>query len=263
MTEQHSSPWVLRKPVAGRIRARLICVPYAGVGASVFRLWQAGLPAGVELCAIQLPGRESRLREPALTRIDAMVDALMPEIVPLLDRPFALFGHSMGAVVATELAQRIAENTAVVPRHLFVSGRRAPHIPDPDPPLSQLSDAEFVTEINRRFGGIPAEVAADRELLALLLPCLRADIAALESHDPARPTRVACPLTVYGGTQDSRAPRRYLEAWRECAAASFKVRLFEGTHFYLTPRREELLADITETLTAAFDAAPAAAEVVQ
>ena len=247
MSEPNESPWLLRKPVAESVRARLFCIPHAGVGASVYRLWSSGLPGDIEVCAVQLPGRETRLREAPLTRIDAIVAALLPRLEPLLDRPFAVFGHSMGAVIAVELCQALQSRGGPLPRHLLVSGRRAPHVPDPDPPLAGLSDSEFVAELNRRFGGIPAEVMNDRELMALLLPCLRADIAALESHSP-RPLRIQCPLTVYGGTLDARAPRMHLEAWREMAQSAFRVRTFEGTHFYLNPHRGELLADIASVL---------------
>jgi len=247
MIDSSVGRWVVRNAGAARPCLRLFCVPWAGVGASVYRLWCAALPAGTEVCSIQLPGRESRLREKPFDRIDDIVAALRDELTPLLDVPFAFFGHSMGAVVASELCGALAREGGPQPLHLFVSGRRAPHVVDPDPPLSGLSDDDFAHEINKRFGGIPAEIMADREILALLLPCLRADIAALESYRPAM-GRIACPLTVYGGTLDSRAPRIHLEAWQEMAGSDFRLRLFEGTHFYITPRRAELLADIVATL---------------
>lgn len=251
MTNCIDSRWLVRKPAATAPVARLFCIPYAGIGASTFRLWQSALPAQIEVSAIQLPGRETRLREAPLTRISTIVEALLPELTPHLDRPFAVFGHSMGAVIATELTDALVRRGGPTPVHLFVSGRRAPHIADPDPPLAGLPDEDFVREINRRFGGIPAEILADREILGLLLPCLRADITALETHQPIQFARTQCPLTVYGGTHDSRAPRAHLEAWRDKAGAAFRLKVFEGDHFYLNPRRTELLADVSATLTSA------------
>lgn len=248
MNDSSVSRWLVRKAGAQRPCLRLFCVPYAGVGASAYRLWAAGLPADIEVCSVQLPGRETRLREKPLDRIADIVEALQPELRPWLDVPFAIFGHSMGAVIATELCAALAREGAPQPRHLFVSGRRAPHLADPDATLGGLSDEDFARELNKRYGGIPAEIMADRELMALLLPCLRADIAALEAYRPGAVGRIAYPLTVYGGTQDSRAPRIHLEAWQEMAGADFRVRQFEGTHFYLNPRRAELLADIAATL---------------
>ncbi len=122
-----------------------------------------------------------------------------------------------------------------------------PHVPDPDSRLAGLTDADFITEINRRYGGIPREVLEDKEMMALVLPALRADIAALESCQP-NAMRIACPLTVFGGTEDSRVPAPHLEAWREVAAGPFRKRLFPGDHFYIGPRRADLLADIAMTL---------------
>src|SRR6185312_12416909 len=110
------------------------------------RLWAAGLPPELELCAVQLPGREARYREPAYTRIEAAVAALLPALRPHLDLPFAFFGHSMGAVMASELTVALAASGGPVPQHLFLSARRAPGIPDPDAPISGLSDAAFVAE---------------------------------------------------------------------------------------------------------------------
>jgi medium-chain acyl-[acyl-carrier-protein] hydrolase len=249
MDDEIGGRWLVRGP-ASRLapRARLFCFSYAGGGASAFRQWQAGLPPDLEVCAVQLPGREGRLREPALTRIATAVEALVPVLAPLLDRPFAFFGHSMGAVLATELTTSLSSTGGPTPAHLFVSARRAPGIPDPDPPLGALPDAEFLAELNRRYGGIPAEVMRDKEMMSLLLPSLRADISALENHRSTPQTRIAVPLSVFGGSSDSRVPRAHLEAWRHVASGGFRLRLFAGDHFYINPRRAELLAEVSATL---------------
>jgi medium-chain acyl-[acyl-carrier-protein] hydrolase len=255
MSEVSGAPWLVRRPLPERsARARLFCFPYAGVGASAYRLWPAALPPSLEVCAIQLPGRESRLREPAYTRIDSAVAALLPVLEPHFDLPFAFFGHSMGAVLATEITLALAARVgAPLPHHLFVSGRRAPGLPDPDPPLAALPDAAFLAELNRRYGGIPAEVMQDAEMMALLLPCLRADIAALESYAPASTARIPVPVSAFGGTEDSRVSPAHIEAWRTAAAGEFRVRMFPGNHFFITPRRTELLAQIGSTLAPLLD----------
>jgi surfactin synthase thioesterase subunit len=202
----------------------------------------------MEVCAVQLPGRESRLREPALKRIDAIVAALLPVLRPHLDVPFAFFGHSMGAVVASEVAAALGRAGGRTPQHVFLSGRRAPYLADCDSPLSGLSDADFVAEINRRYGGIPQEVIRDQEILELLLPCLRSDIEALEGYSPTLAAPLTCPLTIFGGTEDSRATRAQLEAWSVATRGAFRLRMFGGDHFYLNTRRVEVLADIAGTL---------------
>jgi surfactin synthase thioesterase subunit len=172
----------------------------------------------------------------------------VPVLRPHFDLPFAFFGHSMGAVLATELTMELLAAGGPAPQHLFVSSRRPPDVPDPDTPLDGLSDAAFIAEINRRYGGIPTEVMQDAEMMALLLPSLRADISALENHAPRRPTRIPVPLSVFGGTHDSRVPRNQLEAWRQAAAGEFRIRIFTGDHFYINPRRSEVLAEISATL---------------
>ena len=262
MTDQVGDSWLIRRAAQGRAaRARLFCFPYAGVGASAYRLWPAGLSADLEVCAVQLPARESRFREPPLTSIDAAVAALLPVVRRYLDLPFAFFGHSMGALLATELTAALADAGDPLPQHLFVSARRPPDLADPDSPLGGLSDLEFVAEINRRYGGIPAEVMQDAEMMALLLPSLRADIVALENHVPKRPTRITVPLSVFGGTLDPRVPRAHLEAWRTAAAAGFRLRMFPGDHFYINTCRADVLAEVQAILAPALSVAPTATAV--
>jgi medium-chain acyl-[acyl-carrier-protein] hydrolase len=257
MSDQVGDTWLVRRGVQGRVvRARLFCFPYAGVGASAYRLWATGLPPALEVCAVQLPGRESRFREPPLDRIDTAVAALLPVLRENSDLPFAFFGHSMGAVVATELTLALAAAGAPLPQHLFVSARRPPEVADPDTPLARLPDAAFLAEIQRRYGGIPAEVMEDTEMMALLLPSLRADISALENHAPTRPTRIPVPLSVFGGTHDQRVPQVHLEAWRVTAAAGFRLRMFPGDHFYINPCRADVLAEVQAVLAPALSEAP-------
>lgn len=240
--------WVRRFNQRRPGRARLFCFAHAGAGASVFRLWPAGLPEELEVCAVQLPGRETRLHEPALTSMTSIVNALVEALSPELDLPFAFFGHSMGAVVASELARKLQAGSGPTPRHLFVSARRAPRLPDPDPALHPLADAEFVAELNRRYGGIPAEVLAHQELMALLLPSMRADLTALETFAPAHDPVLTMPISAFGGLHDQRATRAQLEGWRHETRAGFRLRVFPGDHFFLNPSRAELLADVSASL---------------
>ena len=254
-----NSPWFLQFAPRPAAAIRLFCFAYAGAGGAFYRPWAIGMPADVEVSAVVLPGRESRLREPLLRSMTELVDALVPALTPYLDRPFAFFGHSMGALVAFELARALQERHARSVSRLLVSGRRAPHLPDPEPPMHQLPDDTFVAEIDRRYGGVPAELKQDRELLELLLPGLRADITVLETHRFAPGARLDCPINVFGGDADLRAPRHQLEAWQQHTRWPVTLRQFPGGHFYFTdPRtRGELIGAVAANLRPLHMARPA------
>jgi medium-chain acyl-[acyl-carrier-protein] hydrolase len=227
----------------------LFCFSHAGGAASNFRLWPAVLPSWLEVWAVQLPGHGSRWREPPICSIPALVDALVPVMLPFLRRPFAFFGHSMGAVLANEIARALTEREGLVPRHLFVSSRRPPHMPAFETSLHSLPDDELIREIDRRYGGVPSEVLHSTDLLALLMPALRADLAALETFQPSKRVALPCPISAFGGTQDPVVPRNHLEAWRDQTEGPFRVRVFPGGHFYVESQRDALLADLLATLT--------------
>jgi medium-chain acyl-[acyl-carrier-protein] hydrolase len=243
------SPWLLCFAPRPAARVRLFCFSLAGGGAAMYRAWLDALPTTIELCAVQLPGRESRLREPAFTSMQRIVEAVVPELVARIDRPYALFGHSMGALVAFETARALRSMAALPqPVRLLVSGRRAPHLPETEAPMHPLSDTDFVAEIGRRYGGIPDEVLRHRELLELLLPGLRADITAIETHSFVPGSRLGCPFTVFGGEADARATREQLAAWHlHCDGGTrMRMRMFRGSHFYLNDPavRAELISEV-------------------
>jgi medium-chain acyl-[acyl-carrier-protein] hydrolase len=217
----------------------VFCFTHAGGGASFFRQWAAAMPVGVELCAVQLPGREQRFSEPCFDRFDRLLDDLVPALTPWLDRPFALFGHSLGALVAFELARRLGDVPLV---GLAVSAFRAPHL-SAERVLSALPDAEFVAEI-ARLGGTPPELLGDPELMETMLPALRADFALAESyrHDPG--ARLAVPIVALGGAADPWVGAEALGGWAAHTGAGFRLRLFRGGHFYLVEERGEVIAEL-------------------
>lgn len=242
------SSWLIRPSAGANPQARLFCFSYAGGGASAFRQWPAELPTGLELCAVQLPGRENRLRETPLRCVPSVVEAVLEALTSLLDIPFALLGHSMGSIIAAEVARELATRGGPIPGHLFVSARRPAHMPAAETPLHGLPDDEFIAEVNRRYGGIPRALLAERELLDLFLPTLRADLTALETFSPRQRSPLAVPITAFGGSDDDMTPRAHLEAWSSETTAAFRVRVFSGGHFYLEPRRAEVVADVATTL---------------
>jgi medium-chain acyl-[acyl-carrier-protein] hydrolase len=211
---------------------RLLCFPYAGGGASAFRDWSAHLPADVELCAIELPGRETRLREPAIASLPALIELLLAETAPLRTGRFALFGHSLGALVAFELARALRRRGEALPVSLFVSGCRAPQLGrECETPVGELDEPAFLALL-REFAGTPEAVLRDRELLSLLLPTLRADFGLRDGYVCGDEPGLPLPIVAFGGEDDAHVPISSLFDWRAQTQRSFALSRFAGRHFY-------------------------------
>ncbi|WP_208344832.1 thioesterase II family protein, partial [Aetokthonos hydrillicola] len=155
---------------------RLFCFPYAGASSVIFRTWNDNLPSTVEVYAIELPGRGVQIKSPPFTRLEPLVEAIAQILLPHLNKPFAFFGHSMGALVSFEVTRLLRKEYGLHTLHLFLSGRRAPQIPDRDQPIHALPDPEFVAGLSS-YNGTPAAVLENAELMELLIPTLRADFA--------------------------------------------------------------------------------------
>ena len=237
-------PYVRRNP---NVEVRLFCFPYAGGGAGAFRSWVERQPAFVEIYPVQLPGREMRIRETPLNRMSSVVQAIADAVDPLLNRPFAFFGHSMGAMICWELACELRRRHAIEPAHLFVSGRRAPEIPDTSRHLHDLEPADLFEEL-RRFNGIPKEIYEHQELMELMLPVLRADFEVCETYAYRPEPPLNCPITVFGGLDDPEETPERLERWREHTSKSFDLRMLPGDHFFLHPSQPLLLQTLFEKL---------------
>lgn len=238
--------WLAGRVPSPAARIRVFCFPYAGLGSSVFRPWIGALGNEVDFCPVQLPGRETREEEAPFRRMDSLADATAAALAPHLGLPFAFFGHSLGAVLAFELARRFRGHAAF--QRLFVSARRAPHLADGALPISHLPQARFVDEVQRRYRGIPQAVLECPELVERLLPRLRADFELLETYTfrPADP--LPCPISVFGGSRDTTVSGADLGAWRAHTAASIRVRTVDGPHLFLQERRLELVDAVAEDL---------------
>lgn len=211
---------------------RLLCLPYAGGAASAYRAWPDAFGAEVEVCALQPPGREMRLRERPFDRVEPLVAAAVDALEAELDRPYAVFGHSMGALVGFELIRELRRRGRPLPLAFAASGRNAPHLPPRDRLMHTLPDDEFIAKL-RRFEGTPEEVLDNRELMELFLPLLRADFAVNEAYAPRDEPPLGLPLLAMGGVADEEVSEEGLEAWGRYTTGPFSVRFFPGGHFFL------------------------------
>lgn len=242
-----SSPWLLTWPGRRHAPLDLVCFPFAGGSAQVYRGWAKKLPVR-NVHGVQLPGRSSRLDDALCRSVDAVVTEVACAVRAHVREPFALFGHSMGAILAFETARRLHRQGGT-PVRLFASGAAAPSMHEPDaPPAHTLGRSDFVDRL-REYDGTPESVFEQTELLELLLPAIRADFEIIETYtfDPATPP-VPCPITAFGGREDDRTDEASLKAWARHTASTFDVSWFPGGHFFLDTHEEALLKTLSSAL---------------
>jgi medium-chain acyl-[acyl-carrier-protein] hydrolase len=185
--------------------------------------------------------------ETPFIQLSLLVQTLAQVLVPLLNKPFAFFGHSLGALVGFELARQLRRQSGVQPVRLFVSADRAPQSPRRDRPIHALPEGEFMAEL-RRLNGIPGKVLEEAELMQMLLPVLRADFAVYETYTYSTEPPLNCPISTFGGLQDQRVSRGDLEAWRNQTNGSFSLRMFPGDHFFWNTTQPLLLQALSQEL---------------
>lgn len=232
--------WFERLATTGAPLLRLFCFPYAGGNAQVFREWQRYFAPQIEVCLVHLPGRGRRMGEPPFTRLQPLVQAVADVILPEIDGKFAFYGHSMGAMISFELARELRRRNLSLPVHLFVSGRRAPSVPEPEPPIFHLPLQEFIAEI-KRLNGTPDEFFENLELQELFLPLLRADFEIVDTYEYLPDAPLPCSITVYGGEQDEHVPAESLTAWEGQTSAKYQLRMLPGDHFFTDNHKMEFI----------------------
>lgn len=211
---------------------QLYCFAHAGGGAGAYRDWQRALGSEVIVRAVQFPGRENRLLEAPYEDLRALVSSIIAAVDFPNDRPYSFFGHSLGALVAFELARELRRRGCQLPTTLFASAYSAPHLARRRRPISALPDAEFISELNG-YDATPHEVLRCRELMALLLPGLRADFRLHEAYAYAHEAPLDMSIVALGGIDDPMVSANEIAAWRQHCKCSFDLRLFPGGHFYL------------------------------
>jgi acyl transferase domain-containing protein/surfactin synthase thioesterase subunit len=246
--------WFAYRTARPGAAVRLFCLPYGAGAASIFRSWQQGVPDWLEICPIQLPGRENRLREPAFDDCDRLVEALAGVLASQLDRPYALFGCSMGGLVAFELTRRFRRQGLPLPLHLFIAAYPAPQLPNQafDSLMEVLSgavplDDQALARV-RELGAVPAELLSHPEVVRALLPTFQADFRLVKSYRYRNEEPLPCPLSVLAGVRDREVSLPFMAAWHQQAGAAFHLRSFDAGHLFLASHQPELLALLAQEL---------------
>jgi medium-chain acyl-[acyl-carrier-protein] hydrolase len=238
---------------AAGAEARLFCFPYAGGGSSMYFSWLNAFPRHLAACPVLLPGREAAMSVPPIDCLDVLLDRLVEVLRPLLDRPYALMGYSLGGRIAFGLAHRLIEAGLPAPLHLTVAACRDPLARPERPGVHRLPESEFIQHL-RNLGGTPEEILSDRGLLELLLTMVRADFALIEGELPRTP--LPCPITAYAGTDDRSAPPLAVGSWRDFTTSGFDLRCLSGSHFFIRQHSPTMIAGITRDLDHALGRVP-------
>jgi medium-chain acyl-[acyl-carrier-protein] hydrolase len=246
--EAYRTPWLPGRPPPAP-GVRLFCFPHAGAGGLAYREWGRQLPPGIQVLPVLPPGRETRVWEPSYTSIEPYVEDLATALAPELRAPYALFGHSLGALVAFEVARRLRADGRPAPAHLFVSGRIAPQLTEHRRILHGLPAGALAKEL-AALGGIPGDIDLADPRFGYLLTALRADLTVNERYAFREEPALSTAVTALGGTTDPRVNEGELAAWRTQTSGTFTLRTYQGGHFYLTEdeHRDDLLSLIARTL---------------
>ncbi|CAM3145832.1 thioesterase II family protein [Janthinobacterium lividum] len=236
------------KHIEAGATAKLFCFPYAGAGTTSYHAFCKALPAHIIPFVAKLPGRETTRNQAPLTDIHDIVQQLTRAIRPCLGaEPVVFWGHSMGALVAFEVARLLGADLG--PRQLIVSGHAAPHIPAPPRPISvdEMNDAHFVRMLES-YNGMPSAILENSDLLKLILPQLRADFLALDCYRYVPGARLECDILCINGESDRLVKREQVLAWREETRGSFSCEWLPGSHFFINENRAALVRIIAEAI---------------
>ncbi|WP_035845798.1 thioesterase II family protein [Kitasatospora azatica] len=241
-----TDPWIRRYHPSPEAAVRLVCFPHAGGSGTFYFPVSAAMPTSVEVLAVQYPGRQDRRSEPSIEDIAPLADQIFDALQAWTDRPLAFFGHSMGAVLAFEVARRFQDKLGAPPVVLFASGRRAPDRYR-DENVHSLDDDGLIREM-QRLNGTDAQLLSDEELLRMILPALRSDYRAIEAYRYVPGAKLDCPIVMLTGDADPMTSIDEARAWQEHTSAAFELEVFPGGHFYLAAQQQPVLRTISDHL---------------
>ena len=234
-----------RDPECGR---RLFCLPHSGGGSARYYTWRLLLAPRIEVVPIQLPGREMRYQEEPYTRLDRLIDDLVVPLSPYLDKPYAVFGYSVGAYIGFELVREIRRRGLLLPQAFLVAAAKSPEQEPPQPFIHQMSDTDLLHRINTRYGGIPEIILNEKQLLQIYLRAIKADFALMETYVYYEEKPFDFPIMTFGGEQDRMVVEEDLAGWRAHTSGAFSLSMMPGDHFFVQEQQGPLLEQIKEAL---------------
>jgi medium-chain acyl-[acyl-carrier-protein] hydrolase len=241
------NPWLPYSKPEQDTLLRMFCFPYAGANAGIYRSWQEHLPPWIEVCPVELPGRGSRINEPLVTDFSTLLKDVYKGIQPYLDMKFALFGHSMGALIAYALAHLLRTSLQPGPSFLFVSGQKAPALSPGPAFLHRLHDSALIEEL-KRLNGTPEKILANENLMQVMLPILRADFAITETYHHLPSPALESKIIAFGGLEDIEVTRNELELWQAHTSLPVEAHMLPGDHFFIHDSQQLLLRIISRKL---------------
>lgn len=240
-------PWIIRSRVRHNSLLRLICFPFPGASATLFERWHEYLPETVEVCAVQLPGRQKRITEAPIRDVETAVDLLAAFLLPHLDRPLAIFGDCAAAFLAFELCHRLKNTPSVRPVHLFVTSCRAPHLPNSREVIHRLPDLELKREMVK-LGVVPQWLQQNDAVFSAFLNLIRADFEMVETYQMRKPGDFEFPVTAIAGSSDPTCTVEELAAWERHTKVGFRKVLLDASHNITESHLEEIIAVLKEDL---------------
>jgi surfactin synthase thioesterase subunit len=242
-----SAHWSIRFEPRPRAHLRLVCLPFAGGSAVAYQHWASRLPDWIETIAVQLPGRGPRVLERPYTAIHPLVCALADNLNTVFEEPFAVYGHSMGALLGFELARELRRRGGRHPDHLIVAAQPAPQRPTSNLKVDAISDREFILQLHdKRHAEL---LSMNRELRDLAIPGLRADYALCANYDYVEESPLTVPIAALGGSRDRYVPQADLSAWQKQTTGRFELRTVDGDHFFLRDQTGRLQATVVDILS--------------
>jgi medium-chain acyl-[acyl-carrier-protein] hydrolase len=229
-------------------KLRLICLPYAGGNAAIYHQWSNKIINDIELISLQPPGRSYRLQETPFNDMEKLIDDLMQVLPSILDKPYVIFGHSLGSRIGFELIHRCQSLGLRLPDHFIASGSRGPQVPCLEEQSYHLPDDQFILKL-KEMDGTPEELLNSKELMALLLPMIKADFQIAETYRFSGNLLLDIPISVFGGTDDDKVNYQNLEAWQQYFSQPTNITLFSGGHFFINSHQTEVV-DLVNTVLA-------------